>query len=77
MVTRKSKGKGGKGAKPAQTKTEPVMSFFNFFSPPEVPADSQDLDENEMEELQTALEEDYEVGYTFSSLYVVHGEVPY
>lgn len=63
-LMKKKVKKGAKpGAKP-QTKLEPVDSFFNFFSPPEVPDDGADMDEEEMAELQDALERDYEVGNT-------------
>jgi hypothetical protein len=59
------KKKAKKGAKPGakpQTKLEPVASFFNFFSPPEVPDDGADMDEEEMADLQDTLERDYEIG---------------
>lgn len=59
------KKKAKKGAKPGakpQTKLEPVASFFNFFSPPEVPEDNADMDEEEMAELQDQLERDYDIG---------------
>jgi len=62
ILKKKSKGKGGRAAKP-MTKTEPVESFFNFFDPPKVPEDEDDIpDDEEMEELQEALEQDYEIG---------------
>ena len=65
------KKKAKKGAKPGtkpQTKLEPVASFFNFFSPPEVPEDGADLDEEELAELQDVLERDYEIGCAPSSV---------
>ncbi len=37
-----------------------VDSFFNFFSPPEIPTD--EVDDDEMAELQETLEGDYELG---------------
>lgn len=37
--------KGSKNAKPF-TKTENCQSFFNFFSPPQVPEGDDDLDED-------------------------------
>ncbi len=60
----KKKGKPGKGGAPAkvQTKVEPCESFFNFFSPPEVPEDDADMEEEEMEALQDAMEADHELG---------------
>lgn len=61
----KKKVKAGRGGKtPARpvTKTEAVDSFFQFFSPPQIPEGSEDIDADELESLQTALEEDYELG---------------
>eukprot|EP00891_Asterochloris_glomerata_P006998 jgi/Astpho2/6998/e_gw1.00107.95.1_t len=61
----KKKPKGNKGRvanKPPQTKVEKVQSFFRFFDPPAVPGPADELEEEEMQELQTALEEDYEIG---------------
>ncbi|KAJ9511123.1 hypothetical protein QJQ45_013180 [Haematococcus lacustris] len=59
------KKKPKKGAKPdtkPQIKTEKVDSFFNFFSPPELPDDDEEIDEEVMDELQATIEADYEVG---------------
>jgi nucleosome assembly protein 1-like 1 len=61
MKKKPKPGKGGKASKPI-TKTEPVASFFSFFSPPKVPEGDEELDEDDMEQLQAALEEDYEIG---------------
>lgn len=44
-ILKKKPKKGSKNAKPI-TKTENCDSFFNFFSPPEVPEDDDDLDED-------------------------------
>ena len=41
---------------------EEQESFFSFFSPPEVPDDDEDLDEEEAEALNEQLENDYEMG---------------
>ena len=61
-VLRKKPKKGAaKNAKPI-TKTEKTESFFNFFSPPEVPDEDQELDPEEVEQLQEAMEMDYETG---------------
>ena len=38
-------------------------SFFNFFSPPDIPEQADEVDEDQMEELQSFLEEDFEIGY--------------
>lgn len=62
-IMKKKPKKGGKDAKP-QVKTEKVESFFNFFSPPDVPGEDDDVDEETMEELQALIEADYEVGAT-------------
>ena len=50
-VLRKKPKKGAKNQKPI-TKTEPCESFFNFFSPPEVPEDDDDLTQEDAEALQ-------------------------
>ena len=60
-VLRKKPKKGVKNAKPI-TKTERCESFFNFFSPPEIPEDDADLNAEEVEQLQDAMEMDYEIG---------------
>ena len=39
-----------------------VATFFDFFSPPVVPEDGEDLTQDQMEELQEGLEQDYELG---------------
>lgn len=43
-------------------KARPTDSFFNFFSPPVPPANEEDLDEDELEELEEKLEMDYQIG---------------
>lgn len=60
VMKKKPKKKDGK----PQIKMEKVESFFNFFSPPEVPEEDDDVDEETMEELQAIIEADYEVGAT-------------
>ena len=62
-IMKKKPKKGGKDAKP-QTKTEKIESFFNFFSPPDVPGEDDEVEEELMEELQALIESDYEVGAT-------------
>ena len=64
VMKKKVKGKGGKPTGRVLTKTEPCPSFFRFFAPPAVPSSDAeaDMDEEAMEELQAALEEDYELG---------------
>lgn len=44
-LLKKKPKKGSKNAKPI-TKTENCESFFNFFSPPQVPDDDEDIDED-------------------------------
>ena len=61
-MKKKAKPVKGKPAGRMLTKTEPCASFFSFFSPPAVPEDPNEVDEDEMEELQHAMEEDYELG---------------
>lgn len=44
-ILKKKPKKGSKNAKPI-TKTEQCESFFNFFCPPQVPEDEEDIDED-------------------------------
>ena len=44
-VLKKKPRKGSKNTKPI-TKTEDCDSFFNFFSPPQVPDDDEEIDED-------------------------------
>eukprot|EP00877_Chromochloris_zofingiensis_P011265 jgi/Chrzof1/6392/Cz18g08180.t1 len=57
----KKKPKKGSTAKP-QTKTEQVDSFFNFFSPPQVPDPDNDMDDEELEILHEDIENDFDMG---------------
>ncbi|KAJ3299392.1 hypothetical protein HK104_009093 [Borealophlyctis nickersoniae] len=43
-------------------KTVPADTFFQFFNPPKPPAEEEDADEDELQELDAKLENDYEVG---------------
>lgn len=65
MKKKPKPGRAGRGNARPITKTEPVDSFFSFFSPPKVPEDEDDneLEEEDIEALQSALEEDYELGW--------------
>ncbi|GJV05707.1 nucleosome assembly protein like protein, partial [Tanacetum coccineum] len=61
-----------KNAKPI-TKIEDCESFFNFFNPPQVHEDKDDIDEEEMlmegtEELQNQMEQDYDFGMSLKVL---------
>lgn len=62
MLKKRAKAVKGKPAGRMLTKTESCPSFFNFFNPPAVPENPNQVDEDEMEELQQAMEEDYELG---------------
>lgn len=44
-ILKKKPKKGSKNVKPI-TKTENCESFFNFFKPPQVPEDEDDMDED-------------------------------
>jgi len=44
-ILKKKPKKGSKNNKPI-TKTENCESFFNFFNPPQVPEDDEDIDED-------------------------------
>jgi len=73
-VKLKKKKKTGKG-RPAVTKTEPCETFFNWFTPPQVPEDmeaAEDMDEQAQEELEEALEEDFDQGMTLKDKIVPH-----
>ncbi|KAJ6295778.1 hypothetical protein OIU78_023747 [Salix suchowensis] len=70
-LLKKKPKKGSKNAKPV-TKTEDCESFFNFFSPPQVPEDDEDIDEDTAEELQNQMEQDYDIGSTIRDKIIPH-----
>ncbi|CAN6976145.1 unnamed protein product [Brassica oleracea var. botrytis] len=70
-ILKKKPKKGAKNAKPI-TKTEDCESFFNFFNPPQVPDDDEDIDEDRAEELQNLMEQDYDIGSTIREKIVPH-----
>ncbi|XP_047317011.1 nucleosome assembly protein 1;4-like [Impatiens glandulifera] len=70
-ILKKKPKKGSKNAKPI-TKTETCPSFFNFFKPPQVPDDDEDLDEDVAEELQNQMEQDYDIGSTIRDKIIPH-----
>lgn len=70
-ILKKKPKKGSKNAKPI-TKTEDCESFFNFFSPPEVPEDDEDVDDEVAEELQNQMEQDYDIGSTIRDKIIPH-----
>nr|GLL27779.1 nucleosome assembly protein 1;2-like isoform X2 [Ipomoea trifida] len=71
-ILKKKPKKGSKNVKPI-TKTEQCESFFNFFSPPQVPEDEEeDIDEDAAEELQNLMEQDYDIGSTIREKIIPH-----
>ncbi|ORX97726.1 NAP-domain-containing protein [Basidiobolus meristosporus CBS 931.73] len=52
-------------------RTVPAETFFNFFTPIEVP-DAEDLDENEENDIGEQLEADYELGEEFKEKLIPH-----
>ncbi|KAG1367561.1 putative nucleosome assembly protein 1-like 2 [Cocos nucifera] len=60
-VLKKKPRKGSKNTKPI-TKTENCDSFFNFFTPPQIPDDDDEIDEDTAEQLQNQMEQDYDIG---------------
>ncbi|KAI8801910.1 hypothetical protein BJ742DRAFT_715550 [Cladochytrium replicatum] len=43
-------------------KTVPAETFFSFFKPPKAPTDSDNVEEDELQEIEEKLEFDYELG---------------
>ncbi|KAI3671643.1 hypothetical protein L1987_87383 [Smallanthus sonchifolius] len=70
-ILKKKPKKGSKNAKPI-TKTEICDSFFNFFNPPQVPEDEDEIDEEMAEELQNQMEQDYDIGSTIRDKIIPH-----
>ncbi|KAL7091787.1 hypothetical protein ACP275_12G125500 [Erythranthe tilingii] len=71
-ILKKKPKNGPKNAKPI-TKTEQCQSFFNFFSPPDVPDDIDDENAaDELQELQNLMEQDYDVGATIRDEIIPH-----
>uniref|UniRef100_A0A1D1ZQJ2 Nucleosome assembly protein n=1 Tax=Auxenochlorella protothecoides TaxID=3075 RepID=A0A1D1ZQJ2_AUXPR len=58
-VLKKKMRPGQKGTPP--TKQTPTESFFNWFTPPPIPENEEEIEEEELEGLQAAMEDDYEV----------------
>jgi nucleosome assembly protein 1-like 1 len=65
------KKKAPKGKSRPPVRSTRVPTFFDFFSPPTVPETESELTEEGMDELQSALEKDYELGYEPGSLLAV------
>ncbi|CAN1845951.1 Nucleosome assembly protein 1;2 [Linum perenne] len=53
-----------RNGKEAVKKTEDCDSFFNFFKPPVVPENKEELDEESSDQLQSKIELDYHMGAT-------------
>uniref|UniRef100_M8CW38 Nucleosome assembly protein 1-like protein 1 n=1 Tax=Aegilops tauschii TaxID=37682 RepID=M8CW38_AEGTA len=70
-VLKKKPKKGSKNTKPI-TKIENCESFFNFFSPPQVPDDDEEIDEDTAEQLQNQMEQDYDIGSTIRDKIIPH-----
>ncbi|KAK6284388.1 hypothetical protein POUND7_003340, partial [Theobroma cacao] len=70
-VLKKKPKKGSKIVKPI-TKTENCNSFFNFFNPPQIPDDDDDIDDELAEELQDRMEHDYNIGSTIRDKLIPH-----
>ncbi|KAE8666877.1 Nucleosome assembly protein 1 [Hibiscus syriacus] len=51
---------------------EKAIGFFNFFKPPEVPDDDEEIDEDTAEELQNQMEQDYDIGSTIRDKIIPH-----
>ncbi|KAI3828469.1 hypothetical protein L1987_02570 [Smallanthus sonchifolius] len=71
-VLRKKAKKGSRSLKPPITKSEDCDSFFNFFNPPEIPDDEDDIDEDTAELLQNQMEHDYDIGSTIRDKIIPH-----
>merc|ERR1712209_70195 len=60
VIKQKQKSKGkGKGGQKFTTKQEKREGFFNFFSPPKVPDNEDDIDDV----LQALITEDFDIGF--------------
>ncbi|CAK8535931.1 unnamed protein product [Lathyrus sativus] len=70
-VLKKKPKKGSKNDKPI-IKTEKCESFFNFFNPPQIPEDDDEIDDDIVEELQNLMEHDYDIGSTIRDKIIPH-----
>lgn len=71
-VLRKKPKKGSRSPKPPIMKTEDCESFFNFFNPPQIPENEDDIDEDIAELLQNQMEHDYDIGSTIRDKIIPH-----
>lgn len=70
-VLQKKPKKGSKDTEPI-IKTQDCMSFFNFFNPPQVPDDDEEIDEDAAVQLQDQMEQDYDIGSTIREKIIPH-----
>ncbi|CAO3616149.1 unnamed protein product [Cunninghamella blakesleeana] len=73
-VTTKTKKQRHKGTNKTRVvkRTVPTDSFFNFFTPPVLPDDAKELNDDEAEELDIDFEADYELGEEFKDGIIPH-----
>ncbi|CAM8979096.1 unnamed protein product [Rhodiola kirilowii] len=71
LVQRKPKKGAAADDKPI-SKLKDVDSFFNFFKPPQVPENVDEIDEEAVEELHIQIEEDYGIGSTIRDDIIPH-----
>ncbi|RUP48671.1 hypothetical protein BC936DRAFT_144209 [Jimgerdemannia flammicorona] len=71
IETKKQRHKGTNKTRVVK-RTVPADTFFSFFNPPAVPADGEELDEDEAEGLDEKLEADYELGEEFKEKLIPH-----
>ncbi|OBZ82591.1 hypothetical protein A0J61_09357 [Choanephora cucurbitarum] len=71
VETKKQRHKGTNKTRVVK-RTVPAETFFNFFSPPTIPEDENELDEEEAEGLDAKLEADYEMGEEFKEKIIPH-----
>ncbi|KAM7507515.1 hypothetical protein LguiA_017968 [Lonicera macranthoides] len=70
-ILKKKVKKGSKNFKPIM-RSEDCESFFNFFSPPQVPVSDDDIDEDMAEVLQSQMEQDYDIASTIREKIIPH-----
>lgn len=71
VETKKQRHKGTNKTRVVK-RTVPAETFFNFFNPPRLPAENEELDEEEAEGLDAKLEADYEMGEEFKDKIIPH-----
>ncbi|CAO3620135.1 unnamed protein product [Mucor hiemalis] len=71
VETKKQRHKGTNKTRVVK-RTVPAETFFNFFNPPVLPEDTEELEEEEAEGLDAKLEADYEMGEEFKEKLIPH-----